>query len=70
MVGEKATTDITVARNAKGFDECEESAHDGGQIACNTRKELEQKTGKTVVSKGNFLGMEKKKAIEGKKKTG
>jgi len=70
IVGEKATTDITVARDAKGFEECEESCHDGGQIASNTRKELEQKTGKTVVSKGNFLGVEGKKAIEGKRKRG
>ena len=66
MVGEKATTDITVARDAKGFEQCEESCHDGGQIASNTRKELEQKTGKTVVSKGNFLGVEKRTEIEQK----
>jgi len=68
MVGEKATTDITVARDAQGFVECEESCHDGGQIASNTRKELEQKIGKTVVSSGNFVGMgEGKKAVEGKR---
>jgi len=69
MVGEKATTDITVARDAKGFDECEESAHDGGQIACNTRKELEQKIGKTVVSSGNFVGMDGKMKKLEKKET-
>jgi NAD-dependent DNA ligase len=69
MVGEKATTDITVARDSKGFSECEQSCHDGGQIASNTRKELEQKTGKTVVSSGNFVGMEEgKKTVEGKRK--
>ena len=66
MVGEKATTDITVARDSKGFDQCEESAHDGGQIASNTRKELEQKTGKPIVSSDNFLGLsgERKKIGE------
>jgi DNA-damage-inducible protein D len=69
MVGEKATTDITVARDAKGFDQCEESARDGGQIASNTRKELEQKTGRSVVSSGNFLGLSgERKRIEGQGK--
>ena len=60
MVGEKATTDITTAKDAKGFDECKDSANEGGQIAANTRKELEQKTGKLIVSSGNFLGITKK----------
>lgn len=55
MVGEKATTDITIARNSKGLEECKDSAHEGGKIAENTRRELEQKTGKSVVSPKNFL---------------
>jgi len=67
MVGEKATTDITIAKNSEGFDECKESAQEGGQIASNTRKELEQKTGKSIVSKDNFLNLAEKK-IEDKKK--
>jgi hypothetical protein len=57
MVGEKATTDITTAKDAQGFDECKVSANEGGSIAKNTRKELEQKIGKSLVSQDNFLNI-------------
>ena len=63
MVGEKATTDITITRDAQGFDECKQSAKRGGQIADNTRKELEQELGKPIVSNENYLHL-----MEGKKK--
>ncbi len=67
MIGEKATTDITVSKDSKGFEECKESAVEGGTIAKNTRKELEQKTGKSIVSKDNYLNLAKKrKQIENK----
>ncbi len=68
MVGEKATTDITLAKDAKGFDQCKDTAIQGGQIARNTRKELEEKTGKSIISKNNFLNFTKQKRIEQKKK--
>ena len=61
MVGEKATTDITSAKDAKGFDECKETAKEGGEIASNTRKEIEQKTGKKIVSKDNFKNLTAKR---------
>ena len=61
MVGEKATTDITISKDSEGFEECKESAVEGGTIAKNTRKELEQKTGKSIVSKENYLRLTKKK---------
>ncbi len=66
MLGEKATTDITKTRDSKGFDECKQSAQRGGQIASNARKELEQETGQSVVSKDNFLNMSERKRL-GKK---
>ncbi len=64
MVGEKATTDITIAKDSKGFGELRQSAKRGGQIADNTRKELEQEIGKPVITKENYLHLagEKKKA--------
>lgn len=64
MLGEKATTDITRTRDAKGFDENKQAARRGGQIAFNARKELEDETGESVVSKDNFLGIQEKKKIE------
>ena len=69
MLGEKATTDITITRNAQGFEENKQSAKRGGRIAYNARKELEEETGKSVVSKTNFLGLTEKKKLEHKKKS-
>ncbi len=70
MVGEKATTDITIAKDAKGFPELKHTAKEGGDIAKNTRKELEHKTGKPVVSSENYLHLtgekKNKKQIEEK----
>ena len=68
MLGEKATTDITRTRNAQGFVENKQAARRGGQIAHNARKELEQETGKSVISKDNFLGLTEQKKFENKKK--
>ncbi len=61
MVGEKATTDITVAKDAKEFPQFRQTAKEGGDIAKNTRKELEQKTGKSVVTPENYLHLTEKK---------
>ncbi len=68
MVGEKATTDITVAKDAKGFPKLKETAKEGGDIAKNTRKEIEQKTGKPIVTKENYLHLneEKREGLENK----
>jgi len=70
MVGEKATTDITIAKDARGFPELKHTAKEGGDIAKNTSKEIEQKTGKSIISSENYLHLteekKKKKLIEEK----
>ena len=68
MVGEKATTDITIAKDSKGFPHLKRTAKEGGNIAKNTRKELERKIGKSLVSKENFLNLTEKKFLKDKKK--
>jgi len=68
MVGEKATTDIARSRDAKGFEENKSAAKRGGQIANIAKTELEQETGKSVLSKENFLDLTKKKKLEDMKK--
>ena len=55
MLGEASTTEIARRSDALGFDENRTSAKEGGKIAGNARKALEAKTGKKVVSKGNYL---------------
>ena len=62
MVGEKATTDITISKDSQGFNECKDSALEGGTIAKNTRKEIEQKTGKSIVSNENYLHLTENKS--------
>src|SRR3989338_5604383 len=64
MVGEKATTDITIAKDAKDLLHLKQTAKEGGDIAKNTRRELEQKIGKSILSKENYLYLEKKKKKE------
>lgn len=61
MLGEKATTEITKARDSKGLPQCAESAKEGGSIAGNARIELEKKTGKKVVSTDNYLDIAHKR---------
>ena len=63
MIGEKATTDITKVKDSQGFEECKDSAVEGGNIAKNTRKELESKLGKSLVSDDNYLHLDKKKKL-------
>ncbi len=61
MIGEKATTDITISKDSQGLKECKKSAKEGGDIAKNTRKELEQKIGKSLVSEENYFHLNEKK---------
>lgn len=55
MPGEASTTEIVKTRNPKGFIENKKAARQGGNVAGNARKELEQRTGKKVVTKENYL---------------
>lgn len=68
MLGEKATTDITIAKDAKGLEECKDTAQKGGKIAHDARMALEKETGKSVVSESNFLELQKEKKLGHKKK--
>ncbi|MBU4300607.1 MAG: Bro-N domain-containing protein [Nanoarchaeota archaeon] len=61
MLGEKATTEITKAKESKGYGKCLTSAIEGGTIAGNARRELEKKTGKSVISPDNYNQIAKKK---------
>lgn len=55
MLGEASTTAITRADDAQGFVENKSAAKKGGSVAGKARKDLERKTGKKVVSRGNYL---------------
>lgn len=57
MLGEAATKEIAVNRDAQGFDENKTAAKIGGKIAGDARHQLEQESGKPVVSQENYLGL-------------
>jgi len=54
-LGEASTKDIAVARDARGYRQNESAAREGGQIAGNARRALEEQTGQQVVSSSNHL---------------
>ena len=56
MLGESATKEIAVNRDAQGFEENKSAARIGGRVAGNARRELEQESGKPVISQENHLG--------------
>ena len=53
MLAEATTTEISKEKNPKTFNENKRIAKQGGTIAGNTRKEIEAKTGKQIVSPKN-----------------
>ena len=55
MLGEAATTEITKTKDAQGFDQNRQTARAGGSVAGRARQDLENKTGKRVSTKENYL---------------
>ena len=55
MLGEASTTEIAKRKDAQGFQQNKSAAKEGGTVAGNARKELEEKSGKPVVSRENYL---------------
>jgi len=51
MLAEATTTEISKEKKPKGFTESKVIAKQGGTIAGNARKQIEEKTGKEIVSK-------------------
>ncbi|MES2445627.1 MAG: Bro-N domain-containing protein [Bacteroidota bacterium] len=51
MLAEATTTEISKQKAPKNFEESKVVAKQGGTIAGNTRREIEEKTGKKIVSK-------------------
>ena len=61
MLGEASTTEIAKNRDAKGFDENHTAAKAGGSVAGKAREDLEQKSGKKIVSNQNFKELTEKR---------
>src|SRR4030043_837072 len=63
MLGERTTTEIHRTRDSKGLPKLKDDARAGGQIAGTARKQIERKTGRSIVSKDNFLPNNDKKKL-------
>lgn len=61
MLAEATTTEISKEKKPKTFKENKKIAQQGGTIAGNTRKEIEEKTGKKIVTSKSSKMIEKKK---------
>lgn len=59
MLAEATTTELTKTTNPKGLEENRKVAKEGGSIAGNARKEIEERTSKPVISPKNAVDMSK-----------
>ena len=59
MLAEATTTELTKTVNPQGLEENRKVAKEGGGIAGNARKEIEQKTGKPVITSKNAVDLSK-----------
>ena len=59
MLAEATTTELTKTTNPQGLEENKKVAKEGGSIAGNARKEIEERTGKSVITPKNAIDMSK-----------
>lgn len=63
MLAEVSTKEISLVENPKNFDESKLVAKKGGSIAKNTRNDIENKIGKSIISKENNLKLNENKKL-------
>jgi DNA-damage-inducible protein D len=61
MLGEATATTLHQDRDSEGMTELQRDAHDAGDVAGNTRRNIEALTGNPVVSPKNYLELSKKR---------
>ena len=59
MLAEATTTELSRAKNPDGFDESREVAREGGEIVGGTRREIEARTGRPIVTARNAASPQK-----------
>jgi len=64
MLGEATTTKLHRDRDSQGIEPLKKDAKEGGAVAGNTRRDIESRSGKPVVTSENFTGL----TVKGKKK--
>ncbi len=64
MLAETATTEISQAKKPKSFPENRKVAASGGTVAGRARRDIEQKSGRPVISKKNFKEIGRRKKLK------
>jgi len=64
MLAETATTEISKTKKPKSFPENRKVAVEGGSIAGRARKDIEEKSGRPVISKDNFKKLSQRKRLK------
>lgn len=57
MLGEATTTKLHRDRDSQGIEPLRKDAQEGGAVAGNTRRDIEQRAGKPVVTSDNFKNL-------------
>ena len=57
MLAEATTTKLHRDRDSKGFEPLKKDAQEGGAVAGSTRKDIERRSGKAVVTGDNYKGL-------------
>lgn len=65
MLGEASTTEITRNKDTQGFGQNKKAAQEGGTVAGNARRELEQKSGKKISTKQNYVKHPQNRRLSG-----
>lgn len=65
-LAEVTTTELHRTNDSYGIAELKIDAHDGGEVAAITRRNIEKKIGKTIVTSENAIDFKNKKQIETK----
>lgn len=66
MLGEATATNLHQTRDTQGFDKLQVDAWEAGEVAGNTRRDIESRTGQPVVSSSNYLHLTKKRVSKKK----
>lgn len=66
-LAEVTTTELHRTNDSQGIRELKVDAHDGGEVAAITRRNIEKRIGKPIVTSENAINFKKNKEIETKK---
>ncbi|MCK9451740.1 MAG: Bro-N domain-containing protein [Bacteroidales bacterium] len=67
MLAEASTKEISKKKKPQTFDDNKKVAQEGGHVAGVARKEIESKTGESVVTPDSYLALQEKKSLPKKK---